>query len=261
MSVYVLEDIGSRQNMEDRHCVEFNFYDKYDYFSIYDGHGGSDVSTWLQVFYKEILKSQLEKYSDPKISLIETARVIDRILPGDIKNTQGSTLLVIIKKNNTIWCCNIGDSRAIMNQNSNVIELSHDHKPDREDEKMRIETLGGSVIQDPWGTWRVNGYLALSRAIGDKNLFPFVISHPEITTHKIGDDNQFIIMASDGLWDVISNSQVIQIISQQIKKLDANDKLERQQKYPILRSLAIKLLNMARIRKSGDNITLLILLL
>lgn len=76
----------------------------------------------------------------------------------------------------------------------------------REDEEVRIKELGGRVIF--WGRWRVQGVLAVSRAIGDVNLKPYVTCDPEITLHTITPDDQYIILASDGLWDVMSNEEV-----------------------------------------------------
>jgi serine/threonine protein phosphatase PrpC len=66
--------------------------------------------------------------------------------------------------------------------------------------------LGGRVIF--WGRWRVEGVLAVSRAIGDVNLKPYVTCDPEITTHTLTPDDQYLILASDGLWDVMSNEEV-----------------------------------------------------
>jgi hypothetical protein len=76
----------------------------------------------------------------------------------------------------------------------------------REDEEVRIKELGGRVIF--WGRWRVEGVLAVSRAIGDVNLKPYVTCDPEITTHALTPDDQYLILASDGLWDVMSNEEV-----------------------------------------------------
>jgi serine/threonine protein phosphatase PrpC len=81
--------------------------------------------------------------------------------------------------------------------------LSHDHKPARNDEHNRIENAGGAVI---WaGTWRVSGVLAVSRAFGDRPLKKFVISRPDVRRVDVGDGEEFVVLASDGIWDVISN--------------------------------------------------------
>ncbi|KAL3513774.1 hypothetical protein ACH5RR_026491 [Cinchona calisaya] len=92
-----------------------------------------------------------------------------------------------------------------------AILLSVDHKPDRSNERERIEQAGGFVI---WaGTWRVGGVLAVSRAFGDKLLKPYVVAEPEIQEEKIhGVD--FIIIASDGLWNVLSHKDAVAIVQE-----------------------------------------------
>ena len=78
-----------------------------------------------------------------------------------------------------------------------------DHKPSRSDERQRIENAGGVVV---WaGTWRVSGVLAVSRAFGDRPLKKFVIAEPETREEQIRPLDRMVILASDGLWDVISN--------------------------------------------------------
>ena len=87
-----------------------------------------------------------------------------------------------------------------------AIPLSTDHKPDRSDERQRIEDAGGFVI---WaGTWRVGGVLAVSRAFGDKLFKACVIANPEIQEEEI-DGADLIILASEGLWNVFSNKEAV----------------------------------------------------
>ncbi len=80
----------------------------------------------------------------------------------------------------------------------------------REDEERRIRALGGRVLF--WGRWRVEGVLAVSRAIGDVNLKPFVTCEPDFVTRKIQEQDMFLVLASDGLWDVMSNEDVANFV-------------------------------------------------
>jgi serine/threonine protein phosphatase PrpC len=74
-------------------------------------------------------------------------------------------------------------------------------QPSRQDEESRIKALGGRVVF--WGRWRVEGVLAVSRAIGDINLKPFVTCEPEILAVEMSEDDMFLVLATDGIWCVI----------------------------------------------------------
>ena len=94
--------------------------------------------------------------------------------------------------------------------------MSVDHKPDRQDEKKRITKLGGKVLH--CGRWRVQGVLAVSRAIGDVNLQPYVTCEPEIMERELLDDEDcYLVLASDGIWDVLSNNEVSIVVKQAVK--------------------------------------------
>jgi protein phosphatase 1L len=80
----------------------------------------------------------------------------------------------------------------------------------REDEVKRITDLGGRVIF--WGRWRVEGVLAVSRGIGDAKLKPYVTSEPEVTEKDLEEQDLFLVIASDGLWDVMQNEEVARIV-------------------------------------------------
>ncbi|KAL9675784.1 hypothetical protein QQ045_003990 [Rhodiola kirilowii] len=92
--------------------------------------------------------------------------------------------------------------------------LSVDHKPDREDEYARIEAAGGKVIQ--WNGYRVFGVLAMSRSIGDIYLKPSIIPDPEVMFIPRTKEDECLILASDGLWDVMSNEEACDIARRRI---------------------------------------------
>ncbi len=88
--------------------------------------------------------------------------------------------------------------------------MSEDHKPNRPDERQRIESAGGVVV---WaGTWRVGGVLAVSRAFGDRMLKKYVVAIPDIKEEALAVHDEFIIMASDGLWDVFENQEAVDFV-------------------------------------------------
>lgn len=125
----------------------------------------------------------------------------------------GSTAVSALIVNRTIYVANVGDSRAVLCvQGGRAVDMSADHKPNREDEKARIEKLGGRIIH--YGTWRVQGVLAVTRALGDRRLKAYVSAEPEIKSWKLQDGDDFLILASDGVWDVLSSQAAVDIVRQ-----------------------------------------------
>lgn len=109
---------------------------------------------------------------------------------------------------------NVGDSRAVLCHEGKAVQLSVDHKPNLFAEKERIESLGGMVI---WaGTWRVGGVLAVSRAFGDRPLKKYVVAQPYSTIiEELTVGHEWLILATDGVWDVITNEEAVQMVRQQ----------------------------------------------
>lgn len=144
-------------------------------------------------------------------------------------NFSGSTTVVLYVSGNTVWCSNVGDSRAVVaTQKGNTLvckPLSIDQKPDNDFEHRRIINCGGRVepFRDmqgkqmgPFRVWlkseNIPG-LAMSRSFGDYVASQVgVISEPEITSHEISENDKFIIVASDGVWEFLTNEQVINFV-------------------------------------------------
>ncbi|KAJ4762210.1 Protein phosphatase 2C [Rhynchospora pubera] len=128
--------------------------------------------------------------------------------------TVGSTAVVAVICSSHIIVANCGDSRAVLCRGKLPMPLSVDHKPNREDEYARIEADGGKVIQ--WNGYRVFGVLAMSRSIGDRYLKPWIIPVPEVTVLPRARDDECLILASDGLWDVMSNEEACEMARKRI---------------------------------------------
>jgi serine/threonine protein phosphatase PrpC len=93
--------------------------------------------------------------------------------------------------------------------------LSIDHKPDLPEERARIEGLGGRVSF--YDVARVEGILAVSRALGDRYLKPYVSAEPYITKGLLGMENDYVVIACDGVWDVLLPSEVIKIAREAVE--------------------------------------------
>ena len=118
----------------------------------------------------------------------------------------------------------VGDSRAVLCKNKSAMQMTRDHTPNIVDEQLRIESLGGNVtwsgdfdedgaIVLGTGTWRVNGVLGVSRAIGDRSEQPYIVSEPEVSLRSVEENrDKFIILATDGLWGVIENQSAVDYV-------------------------------------------------
>ncbi|KAH1131609.1 hypothetical protein J1N35_002987 [Gossypium stocksii] len=135
--------------------------------------------------------------------------------------TSGSTACVAVIKNNQLLVANAGDSRCVISRKGQAYNLSRDHKPDLEVEKERILKAGGFIHAG-----RVNGSLNLARAIGDmefkQNKFlsaekQIVTANPDINTVELCDDDEFMVLACDGIWDCMSSQTLVDFIHQQLK--------------------------------------------
>ncbi|KAF7635688.1 PPM-type phosphatase domain-containing protein [Meloidogyne graminicola] len=213
-------------DMEDAHVHLLELEDDplAAYFAVFDGHGGSHVAKLASRYlHKQI--SETEAYVQGRISdaLIDGFLELDeKMLEDDgAKDVSGSTAVVVLIKDNCIYCANAGDSRAVVSVAGKALNLSTDHKPSNEEESKRIFAAGGWVEFN-----RVNGNLALSRALGDftfksnKNLSAreqIVTACPEVELCTITDEHEFIILACDGIWDVMSSQEVIDFCRQRLE--------------------------------------------
>lgn len=140
------------------------------------------------------------------------------VASGEERN--GSTVICVLIGPDTIYFSNLGDSRGIAVSNGNLMVVTEDHKPYRPDEQKRITNAGGNVIMQ-----RINGNLAVSRALGDydyKNWLgrgPFeqlVSPEPDLYPLPRRAEDEFIALACDGVWDVMSNEEFFRLIRYQL---------------------------------------------
>ncbi|CAN6813144.1 unnamed protein product [Brassica oleracea] len=236
---------GKRSTMED-------FYDVKAFkmegqtvcmFGIFDGHGGSRAAEYLKKHLFSNLMTHPQFLTDTKLALSETYKQTDVAFLESEKDTyrdDGSTASAAVLVGNHLYVANVGDSRTIVSKAGKAIALSDDHKPNRSDERKRIESAGGVIM---WaGTWRVGGVLAMSRAFGNRMLKQFVIAEPEIQDLEIDHEAEFLVLASDGLWDVVPNEDAVSLTQSEEEPVTA----------------ARKLTDTAFARGSADNITCIV---
>ncbi|KAG8381159.1 hypothetical protein BUALT_Bualt06G0093400 [Buddleja alternifolia] len=213
--------IGRRREMEDAAAVELDFLERggrsYDFFGVYDGHGGRRVAEACgEMMHKLLRRIVVEEESGEVVDwrrvMVAGFKEMDEEVnkSGEAVATTGSTAVVAVVGETEIVVANCGDSRAVLSRGGVAVQVSDDHKPDRPDELERIENCGGKVIN--WNGQRVLGVLATSRSIGDQYLKPFVITEPEVKVINRTHRDEFLVLASDGLWDVVSNDLACQVV-------------------------------------------------
>ncbi|VFQ58265.1 unnamed protein product [Cuscuta campestris] len=205
---------GRRASMEDFYDIKTSKIDGQTIclFGIFDGHGGSRAAEYLkQNLFGNLLKHP-EFVTNTKCAISETYQQTDKDFLNSEKDTlrdDGSTASTAVLVGNHLYVANVGDSRTIISRKGKAIALSDDHKPNRSDERKRIENAGGIIM---WaGTWRVGGVLAMSRAFGNRMLKQFVVAEPEIQEQAIDEELELLVLASDGLWDVVPNEDAISL--------------------------------------------------
>lgn len=213
---------GWRINMEDAHTHLLSLPDDHEaaFFAVYDGHGGAKVAKYAGCHVHRKIVSQPAYQGGNYEEAIQQAflEVDQDMLNDDVMKEElaGSTGVVILLKEGKMYCGNVGDSRAVCSVAGRTVPLSYDHKPSNKDEAKRINAAGGWVDFN-----RVNGNLALSRAFGD---FVFkknekkpaheqiVTAYPDVTVERLTPDHEFVLLACDGIWDVMSNEEVIEFV-------------------------------------------------
>ncbi|XP_074331091.1 putative protein phosphatase 2C 10 [Apium graveolens] len=200
--------------MEDYHVAKFVRHHGHELglFAIYDGHLGDGVPAYLQKhLFNNILKEE-DFWTDPNRSISKAYERTDQaILTHNPELGRGGSTAVtaILINGQSLWVANVGDSRAVLSRRGKAIQMSIDHEPNTE--RGSIENKGGFVSNMPGDVARVNGQLAVSRAFGDKNLKNHLRSDPDVKDASIDRDTDLLILASDGLWKVMSNQEAVDI--------------------------------------------------
>ncbi|CAB4253171.1 similar to Saccharomyces cerevisiae YDL006W PTC1 Type 2C protein phosphatase (PP2C) [Maudiozyma barnettii] len=219
-----------RRSMEDVHTYVKNFASRLDwgYFAIFDGHAGIQASEWCgshlhTMIEKEILEDETK---DIREILNDSFVQIDKQINTKLEGNSGCTAAVCVLRwelpdeneleskvmsldqhKRKLYTANVGDSRIVLFRNGNSIRLTYDHKASDILELQRVEAAGGLIMKS-----RVNGMLAVTRSLGDKFFDTLVIGNPFTTSVEITTEDKFLIIACDGLWDVIDDQEACELI-------------------------------------------------
>nr|CAD1834872.1 unnamed protein product [Ananas comosus var. bracteatus] len=250
---------GRRETMEDTHFMLPQMCDKKDVhaFGIFDGHRGAAAAEFSVRALPAFLQNS-DHTCSPVEALTEAFVKTDMAFRDELllhrkskKIIQkdwhpGCTAVTALIVRNKLFVANAGDCRTILSRAGKPFAMSKDHVASCPDERARVVNDG---IEVKWqvDTWRVGpAALQVTRSIGDDDLKPAVTARPEITETSLSADDEFLVMASDGLWDVLSNEDVLSIIKDTVKEPGMCSK---------------RLATEAAERGSKDNITVIVVFL
>jgi len=241
---------GKQIELRDRYTSDEPMDELGVYFGVFDGHGGAQVSELAaKQLHKNILAQFRQKQVQPasrdekiKAAVREAFAGTDKEILGLSERKKfdqsGSTALVALLHGNPklgtalrLVLAHVGDSRAVLCRAGQAVAVTEDHKPDRLDEKKRIERAGGLVL-NVRGAWRIAAQanprgsskasrreyqgLAMTRSLGDlcfKQPTALSSADPEVKIMPITDKDLFLVLATDGIYNALSNQEVVDCAS------------------------------------------------
>ncbi len=230
----VSERQGDRDEMEDDYAAVTNLKGHSDqaFFGIYDGHCGAqaaiaaakglDLGNGKQIpaLHELVDPESEDRLENYKHAYEQTDENISAHFDKDGTTAVTARILKEISRLDLAWA---GDSRGVLvKQDGAVCALgtTDDHKPGSESEKLRIKAVGGFVMYDAWGPPRVGG-LSVSRTLGDKKKkasYAGIIAEPDVEVVDLQPEHAFLILACDGVWDVLQNEVAAYIVARALKQ-------------------------------------------
>ncbi|CAI9110465.1 OLC1v1010494C1 [Oldenlandia corymbosa var. corymbosa] len=219
------------------------------FYGVFDGHGGIDAASFTKRNILEFIVEDSYFPSSIKRAIRNAFVKADHALAdaSSLDRTSGTTVITALVLGRTMLVANAGDSRAVLGKRGRAVELSRDHKPNSTSEKIRIEKLGGTIYDG-----YLNGQLSVSRALGDWHLkgqkganFP-LSSEPEMEEVVLTEEDEFLIIGCDGLWDVMSSQCAVTITRKELMLHNDPEKCSKE------------LVREALKRNSCDNLTVVV---
>ena len=261
--------------------INLNQKDKNDYFyffAVYDGHGGNGCSLYLKNNLHKNITEFSTKGIKTAIEITENTFLSSKAIDYnyDLLDTSGSCGVILLIKKNKCIIANIGDSRLVIFKNKRVVFSTSDHKPNTYIEKHRIESQGGSVYQTTAAIpiyqngklieipWRVcPGGLSVSRTFGDIESKDerfggkkgVVVALPDISEFELNDEYNFIVIGCDGIFDVLSNGEIIECIKIVLKINKSKNKKINE----LCGDFASMIIKSALAKESFDNVSCIVI--
>jgi len=239
------DTIGRRSGMEDAHSVYgcFGGVDTQDAFMIFDGHNGPCAAVAANERMPAVLKDALATCGSPEEALKSSFHKIhDMIIEENIKG--GCTATVVLFLGDKGYVAHVGDTRLALIHDGMLRRLTIDHRPSNKAEADAVRARGGMVLCFGGREMRVNGMIAITRALGDRELADALTSEPDVAPvpWEFGTDD-VLVLACDGLWDKVPDEAVLNTVRNETDALKAAETLR----------------NMAYNKGSTDNITVMVI--
>ncbi|MBA0625946.1 hypothetical protein Godav_003690 [Gossypium davidsonii] len=229
-------DIGGRPYMEDTHlCIADlakNFgcdlvsEEAISFYGVFDGHGGKDASHFVRDHLPRVIVEDvdfpLELEKAVTRSFMETDAAFAKSCSLESSLASGTTVLTAMIFGRSLLVANAGDSRAVLSWHGRAIEMSKDHRPCCMKERRRIEALGG-FVDDGY----LNGQLGVTRALGDWHIEGMketgerigpLSAEPELKMITLTKEDEFLIIGSDGIWDVFTSQNAIDFTRRRLQE-------------------------------------------
>lgn len=234
-----------RKTMEDAHTYIYNFGDSRDagFFAVYDGHAGHQCAEWCSLKMHTYVSNHIQKNGPREVSkaLNDAFLDVDSQIARLNVQSSGCTAAVAVlrweddpagptsqpsgdespaengtrtsvesgsgKQVRKLYVANVGDTRVVLSRGGRAYRLSYDHKGSDAHEAKRIQNVGGIMMNN-----RVSGVLAVTRSLGDCYMKELVTGAPYTTETRLRPEDEFIIIACDGLWDVCTDETAVSLI-------------------------------------------------
>ncbi|GMN45209.1 hypothetical protein TIFTF001_014409 [Ficus carica] len=255
-------DIGFRSSMEDVYVCVDNFMQDYGlkdfpdepnaFYGVFDGHGGKHAADFACYHIPKLIVNDEDFPRDVEkvvaSAFLQTDIAFAEACSLDAALASGTTALAALVIGRSLVVANAGDCRAVLCHRGKAIEMSRDHKPMCSKERKRIEASGGSVYDG-----YLNGQLNVARALGDWHMEGMkdrdggpLSAEPELMTTKLTEEDEFLIIGCDGIWDVFRSQNAVDFARRRLQ--EHND--------PAMCSK--DLVDEALKRKSGDNLAVIV---
>jgi protein phosphatase PTC1 len=195
--------------MEDAHVLDLDFYGQgWVFCGVYDGHRGRTAAMTAAEHLHTIFLHHLQKRQYPEEAMSAAYREVDHMLSGQ---RSGTTAVTAFIRERELLAANAGDSRCLLVRRQDSLQLSADHRLSNPEEKERVRQTGAD-IREPYIMVGASGLMP-TRSLGDHDFASAgVIPEPFIHRKLINQDDLFLILACDGLFDVLSNQEVAEVV-------------------------------------------------